>query len=862
MSLINISAPIESTDLSLITTGNLPGTWDNISSGLGKYLNNINDSLNKIKDHDTVVSESLLAVGEIWFNKVLAGPTSNKFRVRINDINNVAQFRYLVMSGSDNIAYSFLKLSVANQAALININDSCILHWHEGSNAHTFRVSNPEEDGMPNIPKSIFTVGASPDAINGALDKVIPYMLLYHALGHGSLGTEETGTNPNININGIPALDKISIPVEKDWRVTAGVTADAIYPPKKQVIGYLNWLNARKASLNGDPEKEFSVLAPNAGDATIDYHDVMNQNNMAVPYKYAEERYFRPIATAEKLGVVKIGAGLSITADGILSITQALGINPPVIRSVTSSYLGQALVDFKSSGFHGGSSSDPQSFNFYWGSSQAVGPSNIIGGDQRLNIISPVSVEGLDEGKEYYFIIGAYSKSFPAPVVSNIVKLAVGLSAPGTFNLGVQGKSQTSVSLSWEPSLRAVSYQLIYSKDKTSLSGGAGAKVWEVSGLSAEVKDLESGQTYYFLVIAIGADGQRRDSTPAEERTLNAKPDTINATLTATSKSTLAVTLIDTRVNSTVYKYAINTEKIMPSKGNFSVLTGNVVTLIGKAAGTTYYGWVYCTANLLDSDILDIGPATTWSAKSIDITSSMTLIRGAGQLDIPPTGQDLLLTITTWGGGGGGGGGSGGWGDNFYSSFVESAAGGGGSTGGYEQTTFQLTSSIDTLSVVIGDGGLRGLGCSQAPIKQVGSSFPLGSNYINLYYGTDGGTGGETVVLNGSTKIASGKGGNGGKSSVLFPETNVGQFTVAAGGVKPDASGVDGASASASPPFTGTKNEANAIGLGGVFTGDKASGVHYGDGGNGGLGPAGQADPPGLGFPGLVGNKGAVRISW
>jgi hypothetical protein len=145
---------------------------------------------------------------------------------------------------------------------------------------------------------------------------------------------------------------------------------------------------------------------------------------------------------------------------------------------------------------------------------------------------------------------------------------------------------------------------------------------------------------------------------------------------------------------------------------------------------------------------LNLGKSTLFKNTQSNATAPLTDFTRTTRYTVPDGITTLTALIV---GGGGGGGGCFGSGDNH--------AGGGGGSGGFQIVDIPVTPG-ETLMMVVGDGG--------GPAAVNNGSTGLGySCYVsNSTYTKDGGTGGDTYIMRGTTVLAVSHGGLGGIGDV------------------------------------------------------------------------------------------------
>lgn len=207
-------------------------------------------------------------------------------------------------------------------------------------------------------------------------------------------------------------------------------------------------------------------------------------------------------------------------------------------------------------------------------SSTTGGPYTIVGANVSGTTYTDTS---LVNSAGYYYVVTALNGVAESANSSEVTTTPVG--AP-PVPAGLQATGGSAVSLTWTPSYGATSYNIL----RSTTSGSGYALVGTSSSPSYSDSGLVNGTTYYYVVNAVGPNGQSANSSEASAITTSATPTGLTVT-----PGNAAVTL---SWNATALASSYNIKRTTTSGSNYTVVgtsatPGFVDT--GLANGTTYY---------------------------------------------------------------------------------------------------------------------------------------------------------------------------------------------------------------------------------------------------------------------------------
>jgi fibronectin type 3 domain-containing protein len=168
--------------------------------------------------------------------------------------------------------------------------------------------------------------------------------------------------------------------------------------------------------------------------------------------------------------------------------------------------------------------SGADSYNVYWSKAAGVAPG--AAGVTKIDKVAATSYAhtGLTNGDKYYYIVTAVNtggESVASPEIS-ATPMPPAPGAPANF-AATSGNAQ--VQLTWSPVTDATSYNVYWSKTAGVAPGGAGVtKIPDLKTTSYTQTDLINGDTYYYIVSAIGMAGEGAASAEKSARPLPPPP--------------------------------------------------------------------------------------------------------------------------------------------------------------------------------------------------------------------------------------------------------------------------------------------------------------------------------------------------
>jgi fibronectin type 3 domain-containing protein len=203
------------------------------------------------------------------------------------------------------------------------------------------------------------------------------------------------------------------------------------------------------------------------------------------------------------------------------------------------------------------------------------------------------NVTGLTENTQYFFTATASNANGESPRSAEMSSTTLPKPPvpPAPTDLAVVAGSitNTQVGLSWGASAGAASYTL----HQSDISGGLGFPVFsEIATTSIQVSGLISGNTYYFTVTAVNANGESMRSNEITVTTLSPTPPTTTPDAPVASLGVVTDTTIEVIVNSVpnatsynMYRSTVSGEAILVASG----LIGTSYVHTGLTTNTLYF---------------------------------------------------------------------------------------------------------------------------------------------------------------------------------------------------------------------------------------------------------------------------------
>jgi hypothetical protein len=609
---------------------------------------------------------------------------------------------------------------------------------------------------------------------------------------------------------------------------------------------------------------------------TLETYRVFNQDNMAVPYKYAEERYYRPIASYETFGIVKIKENSGLTIEnGILSATQAKQLSPPKIDFITAGVGNTAAVKYLQSEYFGGvgPAGDTILYSLYWKTQQGVTPNSNTSGlkDQAFGTGTMIASGITGEDTEYWFTVGARSEAYKTMVFSPEVSYTTPVIPLEPFTISSTVALQTEITVYWNECIGATSYAVSCTKANNGYEPSASQTPSVGAAREATFRGLTPGTTYYFYVKASKAKTASvyaGPDHPLGTKTLAADagaPSGITVVGSGLTQCTVTFTKETGNTGSGHYWYYRNVEATPPTNQiEGTPLTDNtfVFTETGLTQNTTYYYWVR-TSNVdgVRSAWSPVGIGKTWTTGSKTFTSDVNV--KLGEYDVPTNvSGNFTYKIVGAGGQGGGGGFSLGTytamllGILVSGTYACSSSGAGGGSGGYITGTITDVTANDILAIRVGQPQTQTNGSSATKGPRAGQWPNPTQDY---WFPSDGLAGGPSQLWFRGTCHEAGGGGGGGVTRWSWQPNNAvipisaDTFRPALGGTAPTG-GVAGED-TVTTPWNGQTDFSNEPGNGGNQTNVEG----FGDGGKGGKGASGIGA---TGGSGVSGQAGCVILYW
>ena len=149
------------------------------------------------------------------------------------------------------------------------------------------------------------------------------------------------------------------------------------------------------------------------------------------------------------------------------------------------------------------------SYNIYWSATSGVTTAN---GTEITGVTNPYTLTGLTNGKQYYFVVTAVSTASSGTGESAPSSQASCIADPvPTGVTATSGDGQATIA--WTAVSGATSYN-IYWSSKSSVTPATGTLIKGAAN-PYTLTGLTDGTTYYFVVTAIGSNGESAPSTVA-----------------------------------------------------------------------------------------------------------------------------------------------------------------------------------------------------------------------------------------------------------------------------------------------------------------------------------------------------------
>lgn len=392
----------------------------------------------------------------------------------------------------------------------------------------------------------------------------------------------------------------------------------------------------------------------------------------------------------------------SVNADGESALSTEIGAMPvapvPAPPGTVNATPGDGMVTIDWAPV-----SRADSYTLYWSNTAGFAPGGA--GVTKIENIQATSYAqlSLTNGTAYYYLVTAVNTGGES-VVSAEASATPLPPAPGAPANLTATTGDTHVHLSWSASLGATSYNVYWSNTAGIVPGAAGVtQIPGVTTTSYEPSGLTNGDTYYYVVSAIGAGGESAVSSEVSVRPLPPAPP---APLGLTAIAPKDVTQVTVQwFDVTDYPSAV-----APIQLGYHIYRGlqpGLATYYKDASRATKIANV--TAPFVDATVAN---ATTYYYVVTSFVPAIPDVESA------PSGEVSATTGRAGGGGGGGGGGGDtGFGNNL--SFPIVFADGYGITGLKLAGTWPGIGPFATLPTFDFNTGLRPLSTETL------TSFPL-----------------------------------------------------------------------------------------------------------------------------------------
>jgi fibronectin type 3 domain-containing protein len=354
-------------------------------------------------------------------------------------------------------------------------------------------------------------------------------------------------------------------------------------------------------------------------------------------------------------------------------------------------------------------------YNLYWSKSAGPGPGgNGVTKIENIQATSYVHV-GLTNLEKIYYVVTAVNTGGESEVSAQAEVVPVPPAPGAPTNLSATS-GDAQVLLSWSPSLDAISYNIYWAKAAGVVPGASG--VTQIPGIAATSfahTGLANGDTYYYVVSAVGMGGESAPSSEVSARPLPPAPPA-PASLTAVAPKDVVEVSIQWF---DVTDYPSAAAPIQLGYNLYRGLQPDLASYYKDASRATKFSNV--TAPFIDSSVTK---ATTYYY----LVSSF--VPALPDVESGPSGAVSAMTSRAGGGGGGGGGEEPpdeGYGNNL--SFPLVFADSYGLTGALISGTWPGVGPFTTLPSFDFNTGLRPLSTevlTEFPLFQASSSVSIG----------------------------------------------------------------------------------------------------------------------------------------
>lgn len=289
------------------------------------------------------------------------------------------------------------------------------------------------------------------------------------------------------------------------------------------------------------------------------------------------------------------------------------------------------------------------SYSLYWAKAAGVVPG--AAGVTAITGLTATSFAhvGLVNGDTYYYIVTAVNTGGESVVSAEVLAQPLP-PAPGAPTHVTATTGDTLVQLAWSASTSATSYNLYWANTAGVIPGGAG--VTQIAGVTATSymhTGLVNGQTYHYVVTAVGAGGEGAPSAEVSARPLPPPPPAPLGLTAIAKKDSLQVTVqwFD------VTNYPSATAPIQLGYNLYRGLQAGLATYYKDASRATKFENV--TAPFIDAAV---------TANTTYYYVVTAFVPALPDVESVASGE-VSATTGRSGGGGGGGGGDTGFGNNL-----------------------------------------------------------------------------------------------------------------------------------------------------------------------------------------------------
>lgn len=387
-------------------------------------------------------------------------------------------------------------VTVPNAPAAVNVlagNGSATISWDNVSGATSYTIY---QGTSASGPFTATTVNSSPYTVTGLTNGQTYYFAVgaNNSAGSGPMSAP-IGVTPNI---------PVTVPSVPSWLAATGGDASAS----------LVWNSS-------DGAVSYNIYQSDTETGTyVKVRSSANTSDIITGLTNNHTYWFKVTAQNE--------AGESAMSVSAQATPQAPVVVPPAPTSVN------VLAGNNSATVSWDPSDGATSYTIYQGTS-ASGPFTAI-----VTVTSsPYTVTGLTNGQTYYFAVGANNSAGNGAMSSpvGVTPKSPVTVPPVPSGLAASGGNAT-VSLSWNASVGAVSYNIYQSDTET----GTYIQVKNSATTSDNLTGLTNGQTYWFKVTALNEAGESSMSGPAQATpkapiVAPSAPAAVNATAGDTSVS-------------------------------------------------------------------------------------------------------------------------------------------------------------------------------------------------------------------------------------------------------------------------------------------------------------------------------------